>query len=44
MISYAGGGRLMNLVGGEMVSFYEWYGDLGGGCGEIWGEERDVGE
>ncbi len=27
-----------------MVSFYEWYGDVGGACGEIWGEEREVGE
>lgn len=28
MISYASGARFINLLGGEMLSFYDWYADL----------------
>ena len=28
MISYAAGARFINLLGGEMLSFYDWYADL----------------
>jgi len=44
MISYASGSRLMQLMGGVSLSFYDWYCDLPNASPEIWGEQTDVNE
>ncbi|MGN8644550.1 nitrate reductase subunit alpha [Gracilibacillus sp. HCP3S3_G5_1] len=44
MISYASGARFINLLGGEMLSFYDWYADLPPSSPQIWGEQTDVPE
>lgn len=44
MISYASGARFINLLGGEMLSFYDWYADLPPASPQIWGEQTDVPE
>ncbi len=44
MISYASGARLMQLVGGISLSFYDWYCDLPPASPETWGEQTDVQE
>ena len=43
MISYAAGARFINLLGGEMLSFYDWYADLPP-ASTNWGEQTDVPE
>ncbi|MEC1739370.1 nitrate reductase subunit alpha [Schinkia azotoformans] len=44
MLSYAGGGRFMSLIGGPMLSFYDWYADLPPASPQIWGDQTDVPE
>ena len=44
MISYAGGSRFLQLMGGANLSFYDWYCDLPNAFPEIWGEQTDVAE
>ena len=44
MVSYASGARFLSLVGGEMLSFYDWYADLPPSSPQIWGEQTDVPE
>ncbi|MEO6488282.1 MAG: molybdopterin-dependent oxidoreductase, partial [Thermoanaerobaculia bacterium] len=44
MISYASGSRLMQLMGGVSLSFYDWYCDLPSASPETWGEQTDVQE
>src|SRR5690625_1525236 len=44
MVSYAGGARFLNLLGGSMLSFYDWYADLPPASPQIWGEQTDVPE
>lgn len=44
MISYASGARFLSLLGGEMLSFYDWYADLPPASPQIWGEQTDVPE
>lgn len=44
MISYAGGVRFLQLMGGLALSFYDWYCDLPPAFPEIWGEQTDVAE
>ncbi len=44
MISYAAGARLMQLLGGVSLSFYDWYCDLPPASPETWGEQTDVAE
>lgn len=44
MISYAAGGRFLQLFGGVNLSFYDWYCDLPNASPEIWGEQTDVAE
>ena len=44
MISYASGSRLMQLLGGTSLSFYDWYCDLPTASPETWGEQTDVAE
>ncbi|MCH7982061.1 MAG: nitrate reductase subunit alpha [Proteobacteria bacterium] len=42
MLSYAGGSRFLQLLGGVCLSFYDWYCDLPTAFPEIWGEQTDV--
>jgi len=42
MVSYAAGSRFLNLVGGSMLSFYDWYADLPPASPQVWGEQTDV--
>ena len=42
MLSYAAGGRFLQLFGGANLSFYDWYCDLPTAFPEIWGEQTDV--
>ena len=44
MISYAGGARFLQLLGGLSLSFYDWYCDLPSASPETWGEQTDVHE
>lgn len=44
MVSYASGSRLMQLMGGLSLSFYDWYCDLPNASPETWGEQTDVQE
>lgn len=44
MVSYASGARLMQLMGGISLSFYDWYCDLPSASPETWGEQTDVQE
>ena len=44
MVSYASGSRLMQLLGGISLSFYDWYCDLPTASPETWGEQTDVAE
>lgn len=44
MISYASGARFLSLLGGEMLSFYDWYADLPPASPQVWGEQTDVPE
>lgn len=44
MISYASGSRFMHLMGGPMLSFYDWYADLPPASPQIWGDQTDVPE
>ncbi|KRK97763.1 nitrate reductase, alpha chain [Secundilactobacillus odoratitofui DSM 19909 = JCM 15043] len=44
MMSYASGARFISLLGGEMLSFYDWYADLPPASPQIWGEQTDVPE
>lgn len=43
-VSYAAGSRFMSLIGGTVMSFYDWYCDLPPASPEIWGEQTDVHE
>ncbi|MFO0981316.1 MAG: nitrate reductase subunit alpha [Planctomycetota bacterium] len=44
MLSYAAGARMLQLMGGVSLSFYDWYCDLPSASPEIWGEQTDVNE
>lgn len=44
MISHASGSRFMSLMGGPMLSFYDWYADLPPASPQIWGDQTDVPE
>ena len=44
MISYAAGARMLQLMGGVSLSFYDWYCDLPSASPETWGEQTDVHE
>ncbi len=43
-VSYASGARFLSLLGGTMLSFYDWYADLPPASPQIWGEQTDVPE
>jgi nitrate reductase alpha subunit len=44
MISYAAGSRYLSLIGGTLLSFYDWYCDLPPSSPQTWGEQTDVPE
>lgn len=44
MISYAAGTRYLSLIGGAVLSFYDWYCDLPPASPQTWGEQTDVPE
>ncbi len=44
MLSYAAGTRFLQLFGGTVLSFYDWYADFPPASPEVWGEKTDVGE
>ncbi|MCF7805154.1 MAG: nitrate reductase subunit alpha [Candidatus Marinimicrobia bacterium] len=44
MLSYASGARMLQLMGGLSLSFYDWYCDLPNASPETWGEQTDVQE
>ncbi|GGK51212.1 nitrate reductase subunit alpha [Salinarimonas ramus] len=44
MISYAAGSRYLSLIGGALLSFYDWYCDLPPSSPQTWGEQTDVPE
>ena len=43
-VSYAGGSRFLSLIGGTILSFYDWYADLPPASPQIWGDQTDVPE
>ncbi|MBP9517628.1 MAG: nitrate reductase subunit alpha, partial [Veillonella sp.] len=44
MLSYAGGTRFLNLMGGVPLSFYDWYADLPPASPQVWGDQTDTPE
>ena len=44
MVSYASGTRYLSLIGGTLLSFYDWYCDLPPSSPQTWGEQTDVPE
>lgn len=44
MVSYAAGSRYLSLMGGTVMSFYDWYCDLPPASPQTWGEQTDVPE
>ncbi len=44
MVAYASGARFLSLIGGSLISFYDWYCDLPPASPQIWGEQTDVPE
>jgi nitrate reductase alpha subunit len=44
MVSYAAGARFYNLIGGAMLSFYDWYADLPVASPQVFGDQTDVPE
>ena len=44
MVSYAAGSRYLSLLGGTIMSFYDWYCDLPPSSPQTWGEQTDVPE
>jgi nitrate reductase alpha subunit len=44
MVSHAVGGRFISLIGGSMLSFYDWYADLPVASPQVFGDQTDVPE
>ncbi|GET21403.1 nitrate reductase subunit alpha [Prolixibacter denitrificans] len=44
MVSYAAGTRYLSLIGGSVLSFYDFYCDLPPASPQTWGEQTDVPE
>ena len=44
MVSFASGARYLSLIGGTVLSFYDWYCDLPPSSPQTWGEQTDVPE
>nr|WP_317495986.1 nitrate reductase subunit alpha [Haloechinothrix sp. LS1_15] len=44
MASFAAGTRYHSLIGGTLLSFYDWYADLPIASPQVWGDQTDVPE
>ncbi|WP_068119385.1 nitrate reductase subunit alpha [Nocardioides massiliensis] len=44
MVSHASGARFLHLIGGSMLSFYDWYADLPVASPQVFGDQTDVPE
>jgi nitrate reductase alpha subunit len=44
MVSHASGARFVSLIGGSMLSFYDWYADLPVASPQVFGDQTDVPE
>jgi nitrate reductase alpha subunit len=44
MASYASGSRFLALIGGTILSFYDWYSDLPPASPQVFGDQTDVPE
>ncbi|MFD4403176.1 nitrate reductase subunit alpha [Nocardia sp. NPDC058499] len=44
MVSHASGARFVSLIGGAMLSFYDWYADLPVASPQMFGDQTDVPE
>lgn len=44
MVSHASGARFTQLIGGTMLSFYDWYADLPVASPQVFGDQTDVPE
>lgn len=44
MVSHAVGARFLSLIGGSMLSFYDWYADLPVASPQMFGDQTDVPE
>ncbi len=44
MVSYAAGTRFLSLIGGVVLSFYDWYADLPPASPQVFGDQTDVPE
>ncbi|WP_029145776.1 nitrate reductase subunit alpha [Microbacterium luticocti] len=44
MISHGAGARFLNLLGGTILSFYDWYADLPVASPQVFGDQTDVPE
>ncbi|MEV5569910.1 nitrate reductase subunit alpha [Spirillospora sp. NPDC052269] len=44
MVSHAAGSRFVSLLGGAMLSFYDWYADLPVASPQVFGDQTDVPE
>ena len=44
MVSHACGARFVSLIGGSMLSFYDWYADLPVASPQVFGDQTDVPE
>ncbi|GAB2841380.1 nitrate reductase subunit alpha [Actinocorallia aurea] len=44
IVSHASGARFLSLIGGTMLSFYDWYADLPVASPQVFGDQTDVPE
>ncbi|MDR0989861.1 MAG: molybdopterin-dependent oxidoreductase, partial [Propionibacteriaceae bacterium] len=44
MVSFSAGTRFLSLIGGTLLSFYDWYCDLPPASPQVWGDQTDVPE
>ncbi|MFI7528271.1 nitrate reductase subunit alpha [Nocardia salmonicida] len=44
MVSFAAGSRFVEMIGGVMTSFYDWYADLPVASPQVFGDQTDVPE
>ena len=44
MVSHGAGARFLNLLGGTILSFYDWYADLPVASPQVFGDQTDVPE
>lgn len=43
-VSYAAGSRFLSMIGGTILSFYDWYADLPPASPQVFGDQTDVPE